>query len=200
MEGAQLPTSGVGIIGLRFSLFSGANEFMYGLSVAVLSNGSEGKGGDGDLAGLQIAGLVNDADGAEFGAWQIGALGNLVRAGGGNLVQLSGFYNQVDGPARGVQLTAGVNKAGSSFEGVQLAGFRNIVQGDFCGVQLALINEANSTMTGIQIGAINYAKVPNGIQIGVFNRGGANMTGLALGAFNFNTDTSALWPLLRVSF
>lgn len=200
MEGSQLPTTRVGIVGFRFSLFSGANKVMYGLSLAVLANGNEGKGGDGDLAGLQLAGLVNDAEKAEFGAWQVCALANMVRGGGGNLVQLSGFYNLVQGPACGVQITGIMNEAGSTFDGVQLAGVCNIVQGDFCGVQLALVNVANATMSGIQVGVINYAETPKGIQLGAINAGGRNMSGLSLGAFNFNTDTSALWPLMRVEF
>ncbi|MBR4188714.1 MAG: hypothetical protein IKQ55_02000 [Kiritimatiellae bacterium] len=197
---AQLPMFRTGVVGLRLSLFGAANEFMYGLSLAAAMNGKSAGSGDDDVAGIQLAGLLNDAEGAEFGVFQLAGLANRIRGGGGTVVQLAGFYNQVDGPANGLQLAGVANRAEGDFGGVQLAGVCNVAEKDFRGVQLAAINRVAGTLYGIQLGAFNYAKTVRGLQIGAFNGAGNDMGGLSLAVFNINTETQALWPLLRVGF
>lgn len=198
-DGAQLPTYRTGVAGLRFALLAGANRRMYGLSIGVLTNGKGSRGGDGDVGGLQIAGVLNDADAAEFGVWQIAGFGNIMRDGG-SLVQLAGIYNWTKGPSCGLQLAGVFNRAEGDFTGVQIAGLLNEAEGTFSGLQVAVLNDAESRMEGLQIGVINYAYVLRGIQIGVFNVAGRDMSGLSLGAINMFSDNLALWPLLRVGF
>lgn len=198
-EGAQLPSYRTGVTGLRFAFFGGANRRMYGLSIGAFANGNARRGGDGDVGGLQIAGVLNDADAAEFGVWQIAGFGNIVR-NGGSLVQLAGIFNWTEGPSRGLQLAGVFNLAEGEFTGVQIAGLCNVSEQTFNGLQLAAINVAHARMEGLQIGAINYAHTLRGIQIGAFNVAGRDMSGMSLGAFNIIADNLALWPLLRVGF
>ncbi len=194
---AQGPAYDVGIAGVRLALVGGANRYMYGLSLGVLTNGKGRKGGDGDLGGLQIAGLVNDVDGAKFGAWQIAGFANIVR-GSGSLIQLAGIFNQADGPMQGVQLAGLFNVAGGRFSGIQLSGVCNVGENDFSGLQIAAVNVVQATMSGIQIGAVNYAKTLHGIQIGAINVVADDMSGISLGAFN--AKSSDLLPILRIQF
>lgn len=197
-DASQGPSSEVGIAGVRLALVGGANRYMYGLSLGVLTNGKGRRGGDGDLGGLQVAGLVNDIEGAKFGAWQIAGFCNLVRGGGGSLIQIAGIYNQTEGPVQGAQLAGLFNLAEGPFSGIQIAGVCNVCKSDFSGLQIAAVNASQATVSGIQIGAINYAKVLRGIQIGAINVIDEDMTGISIGAFN--GKGSNLLPILRIQF
>lgn len=197
-SGGQVPDFDTGIAGVRLALFGGANKCMYGLSVGVIANGKSRRGGDKDVGGLQIACMLNDADEAKFGVWQLAGFVNVVRGGGGGLMQLAGCCNLTEGPMYGCQVAGLFNAAESDFSGVQIAGVCNVAGGDFAGVQIAAVNVAKANMGGIQIGAINYAKTMRGIQIGAINVVSRDMTGISLGAFN--AKESELMPILRVHF
>ncbi len=205
----QQPGYDVGVAGVRLALGGAANRFMYGLSVGFfngkLPRGNSGiglekkpHGGDGDMAGLQVAVFSNDSDGARFGAWQVAGLSNFVRDGGGNLFQLAGVLNLAEGPMQGLQVAGVFNLASARFAGIQIAGICNVDGGDFSGLQIALVNVSRETVAGIQLGAVNYAKTMRGIQLGVVNVVGEDLKGISLGAFN--AKNSDLLPILRIHF
>ena len=215
---AGFPARDDSVYGFRLGFYCAANAKMYGLSVSTLGNGLFGQGSafsDGDIAGIQVAGLFNDAASAKYGAWQIAGLWNELRnestavqiAGFANVssgnsltgAQFAGVFNQVK-DLRGLQIAGVVNLA-DDVSGVQIAGLANVVDHDMSGLQIGAINNVQGTLSGIQIGVINYAKWAGGVQIGAINVVGSDFSGVQLGAFNtWETADAYTIPFLRIFF
>lgn len=178
------------VYGFRLILFGGATDTMYGIAVAGLANGGDGSGigkdyAEGDIAGFEIAGLVNVATSSRFGAWQVSGLQNKLLKGG-DIVQMAAFYNEIGGEASGIQIAGIENKAKGDFTGLQIAGVFNRAQGTLSGVQIAAVNVANK-LRGVQIGAINCIDV--------------DCVGVQIGAVNIcNGSQAEFLPVLRISF
>jgi hypothetical protein len=115
--------------------------------------------------------------------------------------QIAGVGNIVAGPARGAQMSGGLNWA-ESLHGVQL-GSIDIVRGPVYGVQAGGIDVARSVtgaqlgllniageMTGAQLGSLNIAGAMSGLQLGVVNVATGRVKGAQIGVVNY-ADTSA---------
>lgn len=115
----------------------------------------------------------------------------------------------------GLDIAAGVTRTEGTFRGVQLA-MANQVEGDCKGLQFGLTNEVDGLLRGIQISALgsnvvggsgaqisalwNWADSLSGVQIGVLNFGG-QMKGLQLGLLNFNDNGFLpVFPLFNFGF
>ncbi|WP_437594833.1 LA_2272 family surface repeat-containing protein [Sorangium sp. So ce1000] len=97
--------------------------------------------------------------------------------------QLSTAANLVFGPARGVQLTGGVNAAGS-LRGAQI-GAINAVAGPVTGAQVGMLDVAAGPVAGAQVGAANVAVGPSvNLQIGVANVAVSDATDAQIGVAN----------------
>ena len=182
------PPYGCDVQGVRLGVFGAANARMRGLSLGVLANGfwnSDEEGGDGDVAGIQAAGLFNDAGSARYGVMQAAAGVNILR-GSGSFLQAAGIFNGVYGDGDGIQLAGLGNKTFGAFRGVQAAGLFNSIHdgSDFCGIQVAAVNYAGGTMNGAQIGVFNDAEKANGFQVGAINYVDKDLAGFQVGAIN----------------
>jgi len=89
--------------------------------------------------------------------------------GGLNGLEIGGIMNYNHGDVNGVQLAGIANINKEHTEGLMWAGFYNLSMDNAKGVQIADINNALGDFTGVQIGAINYAKRLRGVQLGVIN-------------------------------
>lgn len=104
-------------------------------------------------------------------------------------VQGAAGGNIVAGPARGAQLTAGVNYSASLY-GAQL-GSLNIAAGPAAGAQVGVLDIAGP-VTGAQLGALTIAAGDvTGAQLGVMNVATGKVKGVQLGLVNY-ADTSSL--------
>ena len=182
------PSYDCDVQGFRLGVFGAANARMRGLSLGVLANGfwnSDVEGGDGDVAGIQAAGVFNDADSARYGVLQAAGAVNILRKSG-SFLQAAGLYNGVYGDGDGIQLAGFGNKTFGAFRGVQVAGVFNAIHdgSDFCGVQIAAVNYAGGTMNGAQLGVFNDAETANGLQIGAINYVDKDLSGFQIGAIN----------------
>lgn len=138
----QFPPRDWDIYGVRLNIFVGAGRDVGFIDVGVLGNIV-----DGNLSGIEIAGLYNRI-GSSDGAIQAACIMNYSKHDFCG-VQL-GLVNSVDGDMQGLQ-----------------AGAVNLAQ-DGAGVQLGVFNRAER-FSGLQIGFANYAYQLEGVQIGVFN-------------------------------
>ena len=140
---AQFPAEDWDVCGLRLNLFVGRHRDVSFIDIGVLGNVAEG-----NLTGLEIAGLYNlvgESDGA---------------------IQVAGLYNGVRGDFAGLQVSAAANDVGGDMEGVQIS-LVNLTE-DGAGLQIGLFNRAER-FSGLQLGLANYAYQLEGIQIGLFN-------------------------------
>ena len=142
----QLPGRTFSIYGYRLGCFAGGHQELYGIATSALCNS------DASVGGFQIGGLVNIAEDATAGVWQIAGGGNEISKRG-NGIQISGFANASDG---------------EYFNGLQVAGLTNVSMGEYNGAQIGLVNMATK-MTGLQIGVMNRAKSLCGVQLGLIN-------------------------------
>jgi hypothetical protein len=86
-----------------------------------------------------------------------------------------GFVNGATGDSSGFMLGNLANYA-ENYTGIQFGAIANYNKGKFKGVQSASFNYAG-TLTGLQLGVINYAKsVEAGVQIGLINIIASNKT------------------------
>jgi len=84
--------------------------------------------------------------------------------------QLGGFYQLSYGPARGTQLTYGVNMALGGLRGAQLASIANVSNGELRGVQGALINVNHGSLVGLEAGLANFNSGDvRGLEVGLLN-------------------------------
>ena len=159
---------------------SWATESFSGVQLSGVGNAAP------EMNGISIAGILNSSK--VFAGVEISFLfGNYAKNARG--VQVGGILN-LDSNLDGCSL-AGFNLAMSSFNGAQLGlgnfvqsgeglqcGLVNISYSDYGGVQLGFMNlgqlwvqewEGDSTLEGLQVGAINLSSALYGAQIGLFN-------------------------------
>lgn len=138
---ARLEMRGVNIGGLAAI----ARRRAYGVSMGGVMTAI-----DGDMRGLQLAGVANIAK-------------------RGNGVQIAGLTNASTSPFRGIQLSGVTNISMGVKRGVQLSGMANICSSSMRGLQFGTYNYAD-TLSGSQIGMINVCvHHPHGVQIGMIN-------------------------------
>lgn len=140
---AQMPGEDWDVYGLRVNLFVGRHRDVAFVDVGLLGNNV-----DGNLLGIECAGLFN-------------------RVGSSNgAIQAAGLYNYVERDFCGVQCSFLANRVDGDMTGVELAAV-NLAQ-DMTGVQVGIFNRAERA-SGIQIGLVNYAFQMQGVQIGLVN-------------------------------
>jgi hypothetical protein len=115
-----------------------------------------------------------------------------------NGLQLSGFYNTVNGKARGVQGATFMNIAHvSEMLGAQAAGFMNIKSGKMLGAQAAgFMNVSNDAIDGIQVaGFMNTSSGHiNGLQAaGFMNQCAGGLSGAQLAGFMNVSGQKVTW-------
>ncbi|QNR83616.1 hypothetical protein H9N25_16915 [Pedobacter riviphilus] len=166
----------------------------------------------GNVRGAQIAGFFNDVIGdvqaaqialaynrvgKSFEGFQIGGIYNKVNQDFRGM-QVSLGLNDIGKNFNGFQIGT-LNLIPEKQEGVQIGLASNIVNGESHGMQIAgivnLNKESNglniaglgnytaNTASGLQTGAINYAKNLKGVQLGVFNISNQN-DGYSIGLIN----------------
>lgn len=140
---AQFPPEDWDIYGLRVNLFVGHHR-----DVAFVDIGLFGNYADGNLLGLEGAGLFNSV-GSSNGA-----------------IQLAGIYNSVSRDFCGLQGAFIANVVDGDMIGLEVAAI-NLAQ-DMSGIQIGLFNRAERA-SGLQIGVVNYAYQMEGLQIGLLN-------------------------------
>ncbi|MEM9328635.1 MAG: hypothetical protein AAGA85_23415 [Bacteroidota bacterium] len=169
-----------------FNLFAGYAYGVKGAELAGFANvlqadvvGFQGAGFanvvGGNIEGFQSAGFVNTTRGNVKGAQGAG-FGNVL---GGHVegAQGAGFFNVALGSITGAQLTGGVNFAQGNVKGAQLSGLANYIGGEVTGVQGSALFNYAGTLSGVQIGLVNFAKeYKKGAAIGLLNfvKGGMN--------------------------
>ena len=174
----------------HFGLIAQGDGNVSGLSLAGIWN----QAGE-SLVGVQLAGLVARSGGTTAGI----QLGGLISFTAESLdgIQLGGFGNQVGDSLVGVQLGGLLNRVEGHASGFQLAGVGNIVGECFHGIQLAgLINRSNGEgcMDGIQLATINLAGEVEGVQLGLVNKA-TGVNGLQVGLVNITEAMSGFRPL-----
>lgn len=109
---------------------------------------------------------------------------------GGPVIGAQGSFgvNVARGDIFGLQLGA-LNIARGDTNGLQFAGVMNYGRGDVRGVQAAGFNVALRGMTGLQLGAVNYAARPRGMQVAGLNIA-SQSTGMQVGFINFTRGKS----------
>ena len=138
----QFPPASWDVYGVRLNVFVGHHRDVGFIDAGVLGNVA-----DGNLIGVEIAGLYNRV-GSSDGAIQAACIINVVERDFCG-VQL-GLVNSVDGDMQGLQ-----------------AGAINLTQ-DGAGIQMGVFNRAER-FSGLQVGLANYAYQLQGVQIGAFN-------------------------------
>lgn len=141
----QFPAEDWDVTGLRLNIFVGLHNSVGFVDIGVLGNLSQG-----DVMGLEIAGVWNQVN-------------QNVSA-----IQIAGIGNRVLGQVKGLQLAGLVNYGNISadVQGLQLACAN--VAGGLEGIQIGLFNRAEDT-AGLQIGVINMTRNMNGLQLGLIN-------------------------------
>jgi hypothetical protein len=133
-----------------------ALDLLLGNSAALRGVELSGLGSrNGEVRGLQIAGLANWVDAGAYG--QTGEVRGA---------QLAGIVN-VASATSGAQL-AGILNVASATSGVQVAGVVNVAS-DVAGVQLAGVLNSASGRATVQVATANVARQVTGAQVGVFN-------------------------------
>ncbi len=117
--------------------------------------------------------------------------------GGFRLNLLYGKNTTVSGFDLGLvnHITEGVSK------GVQF-GFLNMDMADYSGWQLAgIVNMTGGTVTGLQMGMVNYATHASGVQFGFINYAGT-LSGLQIGLVNIveKDSTFPVFPIVNWNF
>lgn len=158
---------------------------------------------NGNVGGLQAAGLMNWVAKTVKDGAQLGGLGNIV-GGDVRYLQAGGLFNVNSGQMQGFQAAGlfnfnakgqqGFQSAGlfnfnsASSLGIQAAGLMNIQRGNYGGAQISgLLNITSRELEGVQIsGLVNIAKkVKKGIQVGVFNYADSAESIIPIGIFNY---------------
>jgi len=119
-----------------------------------------------DMRGLQLSPLVGVNQAVTLTGFQF-AMINQCYSGSG--LQLAWWFSVASHDFSGAQL--GMLNICDNGVGLQLALFGNIADRDFSGAQITsgFFNFCTGSMTGAQIGLINYAGKMTGVQIGALN-------------------------------
>jgi hypothetical protein len=129
---------------------------------------------------VNLLGRAHDLEGLEL------SIVGGIRTGKVDGVQISGFYNQVQGSMRGVQCTDGVNIVESTSYGLQ-GGTVNWASKGFHGLQGSVANITKGEMEGLQGAVFNYAGNLEGLQGAVVNVAGRT-EGVQAAVVNVVTD------------
>ena len=132
------------------------------------------------MTGFQCTGF-NLVDLASVRGFQFGAIANRDKDFHG--VQISGILNWNEDESAGVQI--GTVNYGGEFTGFQIGGVSWMI-GNFSGVAFDAMLTTRSKFTGWSIAGFNYGlKDVSGAQMGCINVSAETSTGLQLGAINF---------------
>ncbi|MGK3993164.1 LA_2272 family surface repeat-containing protein [Sorangium sp. So ce1024] len=131
-----------------------------------------------------VAGYTAGVSGVELGAG-VNVLTSFLCG-----TQISSAANLVLGPARGAQVTGGLNLA-TSLRGAQL-GSLNLVTGPVAGVQGGVLNVAAGAVDGAQLGVANVALgASTDVQVGLANVAVSASTDVQVGLANVAAGESA---------
>ncbi len=171
----MLPWARSDVYGLRLDLPYGNNKgCLLGADIGVVGLLSE------RMTGFQCTGF-NLVDLASVRGFQFGAIANRDKDFHG--VQISGILNWNEDESAGVQI--GTVNYGGEFTGFQIGGVSWMI-GNFSGVAFDAMLTTRSKFTGWSIAGFNYGlKDVSGAQMGCINVSAETSTGLQLGAINF---------------
>lgn len=137
----------------------------------------------GELRGFAATGLVSAVRGEARGL-QLAGLVNFDREAFTG-VQGAGLFNSVDGEIVGAQLSSFFNLSGGDARWLQLAGVANVCGDSLIGAQLSSFNFTTGGLTGLQVGAGNFASHVYGVQASLVNLAG-DVRGAQIGAVNIS--------------
>lgn len=144
VQPVQFPPAEWDVNGIRLNILSGQHNNTAFIDLGVLANFT-----DGDMNGVQIAGLWNDVSGFATG------------------LQLAAIVNRNASHTSGVQLACfNFNNIDSETHAIQIGLFN--FTGDTEGLQIGIFNQSES-MNGLQIGVFNMTNSMNGLQLGLCN-------------------------------
>lgn len=148
--------------GAQVGLFTSvARKEMRGVNI-----GGFGAMSRGTAYGVSIGSVVTAVDGNMRGL-QIAGVTNIARHGNG--FQIAGLSNASTSSFRGVQLCGITNISMGIKRGMQIAGVVNVCSSSMRGLQTAMYNYAD-TLSGSQIGIVNVCvSHPKGVQVGIIN-------------------------------
>lgn len=148
--------------GAQVGLFTSvARKEMRGVNI-----GGFGAMSRGTAYGVSIGSVVTAVDGNMRGL-QIAGVTNIARHGNG--FQIAGLSNASTSSFRGVQLSGITNISMGIKRGMQIAGVVNVCSSSMRGLQTAMYNYAD-TLSGSQIGIVNVCvSHPKGVQVGIIN-------------------------------
>ena len=171
----MIPWARSDVYGLRLDLPYGNNRGkLVGVDLGVAGVLSEG------MTGLQVTGF-DLAYLAPVTGLQIGVFANRDRDFHG--VQISGILNWNEDESAGVQI--GTINYGGEFTGLQIGGVSWMI-GSFSGVSFDAMLTTRSNFTGWSVAGFNYGlRDVSGAQMGCINVSAETSTGLQLGAINF---------------
>lgn len=156
---------------------------------------------DGDVKGVQVAGVMNLVSENVIGT-QVSGVFNGVR-GDVKGAQVAGVVNLNDKTTDGIQVAgvgqhtkhligvqvAGIYNVAHTAKGMQISGITNIVDSATTHLQISGIYNKAASIKGLQISGIaNHCDTLEGIQIGLFNRCNHIKGGFAVGLFNYVKD------------
>lgn len=184
----QLPPYDRDVWGLRLNLIYGHSLNVYGLDCGVVGLNKGDVAGvqteafnwaDGNVYGLQVAGICNYVTGDFYGLQAAAMNWNLADTYGLQVGVLD-FGMAV----RGLQV-GGLNWDYGSVDGGQV-GAVNVARHDVTGAAIGALNYSHGNLTGCQIGAFNFINgTGRGMQIGVINSA-QRFYGVQLGLVNIN--------------
>ena len=160
------------------NMLAGASGGVKGLELAGLGNLTKG-----NVKGLQTAGLANATLGNVTGLQMAGLIN--FNKGYINGLQIAGLANAIPAKVSGLQLAGLVHAPAKDVNGVQAAGITNVSTGHLSGLQMSLVNVAAKSVTGSQIGLVNYTGKLNGFQLGLVNIADSVGKGGGLGLITF---------------
>ncbi len=154
------------LAGAQLSGIGSRNGEVRGVQIAGLGNWVDAGayGQSGDARGAQVAGLFNWAGGSLRGAQVAGVLNSAGRDSAG--AQIAGVVNLASA-VDGFQVAGAVNVA-SAVRGVQVAGAVNVASGAR-GAQIAGGLNVAAGLATVQVGAVNVSEQTSGAQVGVVN-------------------------------
>ena len=132
------------------------------------SNGAQAMEYSNNFSFNILYGLNGGVNGAE-----IGSIFNYNK-GSVSGFQLAGVGNFNTGATQGLLISGVANITQTTFSGIALSGAVNYANDSSKGAQISVLNLSTQKFTGLQLGAINYAKKVKGMQLGVINYQGTN--------------------------
>lgn len=141
---------------------------------------------NGELTnGVQFAGMSNVTL-SDLKGWQAGGFSNHVKQASG--VQTAGGFNFSQN-MKGVQIAGISNWNQFEYHGVQISGGWNYTK-RLKGIQIGVVNVADSVVSGVMIGVVNWAK--NGFHVVEFSSNDISPYNLA-----FKSGVEAFYTILR---